>query len=144
MMVKRLTEIQQPRNPTSKKSPVELRYIKGVSEHKLLKERVLKPLYHIPCDLCDAFYIVKLKDRLRHGFLEKRKPSSNTLDVSRHIHIDNIEYQVDMDEVKILAAEPRWFTQGVREVFRIEQSSLNKDGGRYNSHSIWTGLNSLP
>ena len=29
-------------------------------------------------------------------------------------NIDNPEHQVDMDEVKILVLEPRWFEQGVK------------------------------
>ena len=47
-----------------------------------------------------------------------------------------------MDEVKILAVELRWFERGVREAihFMMEQSSLNKVGGRYNLPSIWNNV----
>ena len=65
---------------------------------------------------------------LKARFLEHRRPSFTTSEVSRHIHI--LEHQVDMDEVKMLAVEPRWFKQGVREVIHISMKlpSLNKDG----------------
>ena len=68
--------------------------------------------------------------------MEYRRPSSITLEVSRHIHIDN------QDGVKILAAEPRWFEQGVREAIhiRMEQPSLNKDRGSYKLPSIWNNV----
>ena len=44
--------------------------------------------------------------------------------------------------VKILAVEPRWFERGVREAIhiRMEQPSLNKDGGGYNLLSIWNNM----
>ena len=59
--------------------------------------------------------------------------------MTQHIHIDNPEHNVDMDEVKILAVKWRWTDEGVREVMHIsmEQPSLNKDGSRYNLPSIW-------
>ena len=131
----RLKEIQQP---TSKKSPVVLPYIKGLSEQtrrlfkqynvpayfkpmntlsqllvrpkdEILKELQVGPVYHIPCDSCDAsyMYIGETERTFEAWFFEHRKPSSTTSEVSRH----NPEHQVDMMElkVKILAVEPRWF-----------------------------------
>ena len=62
-------------------------------------------------------------------------PSKLDLDL---IHIDNPEHLADMDGVKILAVELRWFERGVREVIhiRMELPSLKKDGGQYNLPSI--------
>ena len=54
--------------------------------------------------------------------------------VTTYIHKDNPEHRVDMDGVQILAVEQKWFQRGVGEAIhiRMEQPSLNKDGGRYN------------
>ena len=88
------------------------------------------PVYHIPYDSCDESYIDETERLLKAQFLEQRRPNSTTSEVARHIHIDNPEHQVDMDGVKILTVEPRWFERGVREVIniRMEQPSMNKDG----------------
>ena len=74
--------------------------------------------------------------------MEHRRPSSTTSEVSRHIHIEEPEHQVDIERVKILAVEPRWFERGVREAIyiRTERSSLNKDGGRYNLPTVWNNV----
>ena len=58
--------------------------------------------------------------------------------MTQHIHKDSSEHQVDLDEVKILAVEPRRLKQGVREAIhmRMDRPSLNKDGGRYKLPSI--------
>jgi hypothetical protein len=62
--------------------------------------------------------------------LEHRRPSSTTSEVSHHVHLDEPEHQIDIDKVKILAVEPRWFEREVREAIyiRTEQPSLDKDG----------------
>ena len=59
------------------------------------------PVYHIPGDLCDASYIDETERSLKARFLEHRRPISTPSEVSRHIHIDNPEHQVDMDGVYI-------------------------------------------
>ena len=63
---------------------------------KILKEGVVGPVYHIPCDSCDATYIhVGERERsLKARFLEHRRPSSTSTKVSQHIHTDNPEHQV--------------------------------------------------
>ena len=76
---------------------------------KILKEQVVGPVYHIPCDSCDASYIGKTEKLLKALFWEHRRPGCTTSEVSRHIHIDNPEHQVEMDGVIISAVEPRWF-----------------------------------
>ena len=59
-----------------------------------------------------------------------------------YIYIDNLEPQVDMDGDKILVVEPRWLERVVREAIhiRMEQLSLNKDGGRYNLPPVWNNV----
>ena len=56
------------------------------------------PVCHIPCDSCDASFTGETVRLL--NYLEHRRPSSTTSEVSRHTHID-------MYKVKILAVEPR-------------------------------------
>ena len=53
---------------------------------------------------------------LKEWFLEYRRPSSTTSEVSPHIHTEKPEQKVDINGVKILAVEPRWF----------ERDSLNE------------------
>ncbi len=50
--------------------------------------------------------------------------------------------QVDIERVKIIAVEPRWFEQGVREAIYIsmERPSLNKDGEQYNLPIVWNNV----
>ena len=71
---------------------------------------------------------------LKTRFLEHRRPSSTTSEVSQHIHIESPGHQVDLEQVKILEREPRYFERGVKEAIyiRVNNPSLNKDGGRYN------------
>ena len=94
-------------------------------------------MYHIPCDSCDVSCIRKTERLLKSTVLEHKRPRYTTSKVSQDIHIDNPEHQVDMDGVKILA-----FKRGVREAIhvRMDQYSLNKDGGRYNLPSIWNNV----
>ena len=71
------------------------------------------------CDSCDAYYTAKTKTSPKAQVLEHRKSSFTTSEVSRHINIENPENHVDMDEVKVLTVEPRWFERGVREAIHI-------------------------
>ena len=92
------------KKPTCKKSPEVLPYIKGVSEqirrvfkqydvpayfkpmnslrqllvrpkYKILNEQVVKPVYHIPCDSCDASHIGEI-DHKKCVFWSKEDPAS--------------------------------------------------------------------
>ena len=107
-----------------------------------MKERVVGPVYHISCDTCEASYVGETERSLKSRFMEHRRPSSTTSEVSRHIHIEEPGHQVDIERVKILAVEPRWFERGVREAIHIrtERPSLNKDGGRYNLPTVWNNV----
>ena len=106
------------------------------------KEKVCGPIYHIPCSKCDATYIGETERSLRTRFMEHRRPSSINSEVSRHIHTDKPEHQVDIKTVKILGTEPRWFERGVKEAIhiRVNKPSLNRDGGRFNLPAVWNNL----
>ena len=76
-------------------------------------------------------------------FLEHKRPSSVNSEISRHIHSDTVDgHGVDLNSVNILTTEPKWFEWGVKEAIyiRINQPSLNKDGGRFNLSPVWTNI----
>ena len=154
-----------------RKFPVVIPYIKGVSEElrrlfkryevpmyfkptntlrqllvrpkdKMKKERVVGPVYQISCEKCPATYIGETERSLKQRFLEHRRPSSVTSEVSRHVHLDHPDHSISMDDTKILEVEPKWFERGVKEAIhiRVTHPSLNKDGGRYNLPSVWTNI----
>jgi hypothetical protein len=108
----------------------------------LAKEKVVGPVYHIPCEECPASYIGETERSLKARFSEHRRPSSVNSEVSQHIHQAYPGHRIDMDKTKILTVEPRWFERGVKEAIyiRAKQPSLNKDGGRFNLSPIWTNL----
>ena len=106
---------------------------------KTEKKDTVGPVYMIPCQgqttrgLCSESYIGETERSLKTRFLEHRRPSSTSSEVSQHIHIESPGHRVDLDKVKILDRDPRWFERGVKEAIyiRANQPSLNKDGGRY-------------
>ena len=155
----------------TKRCPAIIPYIKGVSEElrrafhqynipayfkpcntlrqllvrpkdKVLKDRVIGPVYNIECDSCSATYIGETERSLKARFQEHKRRSSETSEVSRHIHVDQPGHSVEMDSVKILDIEPRWFERGVKEAIhiRVNKPSLNRDGGRYQLPSVWNNI----
>ena len=82
-------------------------------------------IFHKPFfDLC-----LETERSLKTRFLEHRRPSSTSSEVSQHIHIESPGHHVDLDQVKILDREPRFFERGGKEAIfiRINKPSLNKD-----------------
>ncbi|KAI8490958.1 hypothetical protein Bbelb_313770 [Branchiostoma belcheri] len=82
---------------------------------------------------CQETYIGETERSLKTRFLEHRRPSSNTSEVSQHIHIESPGHTVTLDKVRILDTEKDYFVRGVKEAIyiRAHQPSLNRDGGRY-------------
>ena len=52
-----------------------LRHLLVRPKGKILKERVLEPVYHIPGDLCDTSYIGEIERSLNHGFWSLEDPA---------------------------------------------------------------------
>ncbi|KAI8491760.1 Arachidonate 5-lipoxygenase [Branchiostoma belcheri] len=73
---------------------------------------------------------------------EHRRPSSNTSEVSQHIHIESPGHTVTLDKVRILDTEQDYFVRGVKEAvyIRAHQPSLNRDGGRYRLPATFDAL----
>ena len=82
---------------------------------------------------CPESYIGETERSLKTRFLEHRRPSSTSSEVSQHIHLESPGHSVDLKEVKVLDRDPRYFERGVKEAIyiRVNQPTLNKDGGRY-------------
>ena len=136
------------RKEESRKKPVVIPYIRGVSEQlrrifgafgvptyfkptntlrQLLvhpkdpvgKEKVVGPVYNIKCEDCEASYIGETERSLKARFGEHRRPSSTTSEVSRHIHTDSPSHTIMLENTKILSVEPKWFQRGVKESIYI-------------------------
>ena len=108
------------------------------------KKDICGPIYHIKCDghenqECSKDYIGETERNLKARFMEHRRPSSTSSEVSRHIHDCNPGHGISLDNVKILDREPAWFDRGVKEAIYIRtlKPALNRDGGRYQLSHIW-------
>ncbi|XP_072039555.1 uncharacterized protein [Amphiura filiformis] len=114
-----------------------LRQLLVAPKDKTDKKDVTGPVYLIPCQgqttrgPCSESYIGETGRSLKTRFLEHRRPSSTSSEVSQHIHIESPGHHVDLEKVQILDREPRYFERGVKEAIHIRanQPSLNKDGG---------------
>ncbi len=111
-------------------------------KNKLKRERVIGPEYQISCKKCQATYTGETERSLKQRFLEHRRPSSVTSEVSHHVHLDHPDHSISMDDTNILEVESKWFEHGVKESIhiRVTHQSRNKDGGRYNLPSVWTNI----
>ena len=106
---------------------------------KTEKKNLTGVVYNIPCQgeissgTCNESYIGETERSLNIRFLEHRRPSSYSSEVSQHIHIESPGHTVSLDKVRILDREDRYFERGVKEsiYIRAQQPSLNRDGGRY-------------
>jgi hypothetical protein len=115
---------------------------------KTEKKDVTGLVYMIPCQgqtqrgICSESYVGETERSLRTRFLEHRRPSSTSSEVSQHIHIESPGHHVDLDKVQVLDREPRYFERGVKEAIYIKanQPSLNKDGGRYRLPNVYDSL----
>ena len=99
-------------------------------------------VYKISCEDCEATYVGETERSLKARFGEHRRPSSTTSQVSRHIHSDNPNHNITLENAKILLVEHKWFEGGVKEAIHIRalNPSLNRDGGCYNLPPIWNNI----
>ena len=121
-----------------------LRQILVHPKDKTKKEEVCGPIYHIKCEgsdnvKCEKDYIGETERNLKARFIEHRRPSSSTSEVSRHINKDCPGHKVDMESVRILDRAPSWFERGIKEAIyiRAHKPALNRDGGRNNLPHVW-------
>ena len=83
------------------------------------KDKVVGLVYKISCENCKATYVGETERSLKARFREHRRPSSTTLEVSRHIHLDNPNHNITLENTKILSVEHKWFERGVKEDIHI-------------------------
>ena len=115
-------------------------YIQKMSERK----DTCGPIYHIKCKVkgdqqCKHDYIGETERTLKARFLEHRRPSSTSSEVSNQINLDSPGHSVSLNSVSILDRESSWFARGVKEAvyIRAHKPTRNRDGGRYNLSQIW-------
>ena len=53
-----------------------------------------------------------------------------TSEVSKHIHVDQFQHSMELDNTEVLTTEPRWFERGVKEAEPSTQASPEMKGGR--------------
>ena len=128
--------------PTYFKSSNTLRQLLVHPKDPVGKDKVVGPVYKISCEECDATYVGETERSLKAKFGEHRRPSSTTSEVSKHIHTDNPNHNITLENTKILSVEHKWFERGVKEAIYIRamNPSLNRDGGRYNLPPVWNNI----
>ena len=84
------------------------------------KENVVGLVYKIKCEECEALYVGETERSLQSKLSEHRRPSSTSSEVAKHIHTDQPEHTVELDNTEILTTEPRWFEIGVKEAILSE------------------------
>ena len=128
--------------PTYFKSSNTLRQLLVHPKDPVGKDKVVGPVYKISCEECDATYVDETERSLKARFGEHRRPSSTTSKVSKHIHTDNPNHNITLENTKILSVEHKWFERGVKEAIYIRamNPSLNRDGGCYNMPPVWNNI----
>ena len=111
-----------------------LRQILVRPKDKVIKERVVCPVYHISCDNCGESYIRETRRSLKARFSEHKRPSSVSSEVSKHINCDHPDHSISLNKMKILEVELKWFERRVREAIQIRMNNppteeAGKEGG---------------
>ena len=121
-----------------------LRQLLARPKDKSNKQELCGPIYHIKCEgdqntKCNKDYIDETERTSKARFMEHRRPSSSTSEVSRHIHQDSSGHAVSLESINILDRDPSWTERGVKEAvyIRAHRPALNRDGGRFNLPHIW-------
>ncbi len=96
--------------PTYFKPTNTLRQLLVRPKDKLKKERVVGPVYQIACEKCPATYIGETERSLKQCFLEHRRLSSVTSEVSCHVHLDHPYHSISMGDTKFLEVESKWLS----------------------------------
>ncbi|XP_078599380.1 uncharacterized protein LOC144874745 [Branchiostoma floridae x Branchiostoma japonicum] len=125
-----------------------LRNILVAPKDKTPKEQKCGVICHIKCQgqnirgPCTETYIGETERSLKTRFLEHKRKSSKTSEVSQHIHIESPGHSVSLDKVEILDTEPDFFARGIKEAIYIRalQPSLNRDGGRHRLPATYNPL----
>ena len=82
------------------------------------------PIYHIKCEGSDNFkcekdFIGDTERNLKARFMEHRRQSYSTSEVSHHTNKNCPWHNVDMESVRILDRVPSWFERGIKQAIYI-------------------------
>ena len=136
---------------------VGLPYVKGLSEElqrifkkhgvnvffkpaNTLRQLLVKPkdktetsekcgvVYNIPCNSCDDFYIGETARKMEKRFQEHSKSDKESALLE---HIKQTGHSISLEDVTILANEPRFHARKIREALKIHKfkPTLNRDQG---------------
>ena len=84
-----------------------LRQMLVAPKDKCEKKDIAGAIYSIHCQgktsrgQCEEFYIVETERSFKARFLEHRRPSSTSSEVSQHIHIESPGHYIDLEKVRI-------------------------------------------
>ena len=81
----------------------------------------------------EAHYIGETERSLKSQFDKVKRLSSIASEVSRHIHKNNPDHNINIENARILSTETcRWFERGIKEELYSSsyRPTLNRDGGR--------------
>ena len=80
---------------------------------KVEKGKVVRPVYHIQCEDCDASYVGETERALTTHFQEHCRWSSMTSEVLQHITKVRQDHDISLDSVSILTVENKKFVNVV-------------------------------
>ena len=97
---------------------------------------------------CSDTYIGETSQPLRKRLQQHQRSSSGPAESAVYTHLKASKHEVDLEDVKVLDRESRWYERGVKEAIwvRAEQPSLNRGGGLRNnlSHAWDRTIRTLP
>jgi hypothetical protein len=95
-------------------------------------------VYHIPCGQCPTSYIGESERALGQRLAEHHRPSCVNSPVVAYAR--DVGHNINWEGVCILDRDDNWFRRGVREAAHIrkEDSTLNRDGGRYHLPGVYS------
>ena len=120
-----------------------LRQLLARPKDKSNKQEICGPIYYIICEgdqntKCNKDYIGETERTLKARFMEHRRPSSCTSEVSRHIHQDSPGHGVSLESINILDRDPSWVARDVKEAayIRAHRPALNRAGAGSTFHTF--------
>ena len=94
-------------------------------------------VYQINCQDCDSVYVGETERNLRKRIVEHKRESSPV-----GAHMKERRHSFEVDDIKIIDNEDKWFQRGVKEAIHIHSlnPSLNRDRGRHILPPVYASL----
>ena len=100
--------------PTYFKPTNALRQLLVNPKDPVYKENMVGLVYKIKCEECEATYVGETERSLKSRFNEHWRLSSTISEVAKHIHMEQHEHPMELENTKIFKTESRWFERGVK------------------------------